>query len=189
MEWQSESWLKESLAYFRGLEFYPGDFEEWLKRIQAYPQEEYGESWEHWIGQCKTQQAADSAVLALDAGRVWWRDLECVYPGEQAYVQVLLEWSAISRGAFDPQKVSEIWESPDGPVQLSFQAKGRLYQHLHQGGDYLDMKLLTLVNQAIAFTPYCFEVLFDSIGDGNYVVVLTKSEKTELQTKRGWRFL
>jgi hypothetical protein len=45
----------------------------------------------------------DLALLGLDQGRVWSRDLEDdVFPGEDAYVRILSEWAAISRGAFLP---------------------------------------------------------------------------------------
>jgi hypothetical protein len=99
------TWLIASARYFQGLGFYmqyldlPDDALLYAIR-QAV-------RW-HWDEPLPPEevshdlQLADMVLLLGDQSRVWWRDLEGVFVGEDFYVTSLTEWSAISRGAFSP---------------------------------------------------------------------------------------
>jgi hypothetical protein len=57
----------------------------------------------HWDGPLPPEevardiQLAEMLLLLGDRRRVWWRDLEGVFAGEEAYVSTLTEWAGRSR--------------------------------------------------------------------------------------------
>jgi hypothetical protein len=131
-------------------------------------------------------QLADMYLLATDKERVWQADLECVYPGEHAYVRFLEGLAAISRGAFTPQSMFENWHGERGPVDVEFTAGETIYHFTHDGGDMLDPSILRTINRSIASAAIAFEAC-DNFGMPNFIVALTPDEKARL-TARGWKF-
>jgi hypothetical protein len=65
---------------------------------------------------------------------------------------------------------------------------GRRHTFVHQSGDFLDHDILGLINQALANTPFRYEVATD-FGDSNWIAMLNQVEKKRLVTERGWHFL
>ena len=131
-------------------------------------------------------QRADMYMLSTDRQRVWQADLECVYPGEEAYVRFLNGLAAISRGAFAPQAIIERWKGERGPVEVQFAVDGTKYEFVHTAGDMLDPALIRTVNRSIQMSDVVFEVC-DNFGMPNFILALTRDEKTRL-TARGWKF-
>ncbi|MDQ3856631.1 MAG: hypothetical protein M3281_09605, partial [Chloroflexota bacterium] len=135
-------------------------------------------------------QYGDLTLLAGDRCRVWWRDLEGVFPGEELYLTTVTEWAAISRGAFAPQAMVERWQGPDGPAELEFMLDGRQHRvhHPNVHDDHLNIGIVRDINRLIAGTGYRFAVC-DNLGMPNWITVLTSEERDQLRRDRGWSFL
>ena len=74
-------------------------------------------------------QLADMVLLLGDQSRLWWRDLEGVFAGEEFYINSLTEWSATSRGAFTPEQIIERWHSDEGPISSSYWVANAVWSH------------------------------------------------------------
>ncbi len=187
------SWLLGSVRFFQTLDFYAeycGQTEDVLvdgvtnavDRVWGaeFPPEEAGDD----------PQLADMVLLLGDESRVWWRDLERVIAGGDAYVSTLHEWAAISCGAFAPEDIVEQWHSQDGPAEILFTFRGQRHRvhHPNLRDDYLSMQILRDINRLIAESGYQFAVC-DNLGLPNWVVVLKREEMTLLRSERGWSFL
>jgi hypothetical protein len=85
------------------------------------------------------------------------------------------------------EAVTETWQGDGGRAIVEFTARGRYHRFVHPGGDYLDMGLRHLANEAIAGTGYRFEVC-DNLGMPNFLVVLTPEERLRLERERRWTF-
>lgn len=132
----------------------------------------------------------DLLLLSADTNRVWWHDRECVIQGMNGYVQTLLEWSAISRGAFQPVDLAETWWDDIGPVTIDLVLNGERHVFTHANGfdRMLDTTgLRNFINPLIRDSGYQFEICAVR-DDPNVVVVLTPAEKLRLETSRGWIF-
>jgi hypothetical protein len=184
----SQRWFSDAIRYFRTLGFFESHLsdEQLGQEIRAHWRGE----WEEFIAGARSRPAADQLLLVADTKRVWWHDLEGVYRGANFYVDVLHEWAAISRGQFRPEQIQEVWQSDRGPAEISFEFSGVKYSfhHSDRSGDYLDHGILRLVNQALAKTPFSFEVASD-YGDSNWITLLKPDEKQRLKVERGWGFL
>jgi hypothetical protein len=184
-----QTWLVETVRYFRGLDFFAAERllsdEQLVRKVEAA----HRANWDEPLDPAAGAQLADMYVVATDPTRIWWRDIECVYQGANAYVEILGEWAAISRGAFFPTHVSETWRSPRGPVEVEFSVGAVRHRFIHQDGhdDFVDMRIVRAINQAIGATGYQFAVC-DEGGMPNFVVALTRDEQARLERERGWRF-
>jgi hypothetical protein len=150
----------------------------------------------HWDGPLPPQevardmQLADMIVLLGDRRRVWWRDLEGVFAGEDFYVTSLTEWSAISRGAFRPTQIIERWHSDEGPADIEFMLGSQRYRVAHPNlrDDFLNIAIISDINRLIGESGYHFAVC-DNLGMPNWVVALTREEEDLLRRDRAWSFL
>lgn len=146
---------------------------------------------------------ADCFLLACDANRIWWEDLEQdIYFGDDIYKRVIEEWSRISRGVFLPAHIEEIWETEEGPMQIEMLLSGERYRLIpnrheenpEEFNGWIDLELLSQINEILDKTDifqrkgYRFEVhqAFDQTG---YVLALNSAEKTKLMQERGWKFM
>lgn len=127
-------------------------------------------------------------VAESDVDRMARIDTECVSPGADAYVDVVLAMARISRGRFQPADVREAWEGEDGPVRVSFTLDGRRREiALEVTGDYLDEHVVDGVNAMLAGAGWRFERLVT--GDQTMLLVaLSASERRALEREHGWRF-
>lgn len=155
-----------------------------MEAIRSY----WGDDWHEYLAGVLNQPSADQWLLVTDTRRVWWHDLEGVYQGADYYAEVLNEWSAISRGQFFPKQVREVWHSENGPAEITFIVNGNYHTFMHRNGDYLDHRILPLINQALPNQTFRFEIATD-YGDSNWIAMLNSNEKQRLQTERGWHFL
>ncbi len=123
----------------------------------------------HWDGPlppeevARDMQLADMILLLGDRGRVWWRDLEGVFAGEEAYVTTLTEWAEISRGAFAPEGIVERWHGEGGPADIEFVLGGRRHRVAHPNlrDDFLNVAIITDIDRLIGHTGYRFAVCDD----------------------------
>ena len=186
------AWLITSARYYQTLDFYT----EYLD----LPDEELPDAireavrW-HWDGPLPPEevardiQLADMLLLLGDRRRVWWRDLEGVFAGEDAYVTTLTEWAAISRGAFAPEEIVERWHSEDGPADIEFVLGGRhRVSHPNVRDDFLNIAIISEINRLIGDSGHHFAVC-DNLGMPSWVVALTREEEGRLRHERGWSFL
>jgi hypothetical protein len=130
----------------------------------------------------------DLELLRFDPDRVWWEDTEQdVAPLNDAYVEAIQGWAAISRGAFEPTRVEERWDTPRGPVRINLTHAGQSRELVARYlDDYLDLAVLGQLNDIITDGPYRFRVHapFDQTA---FVIACTDDERQRLEA-RGWRF-
>jgi hypothetical protein len=135
-----------------------------------------------------SRQLADLFVLMTDNSRVWFSDLECVYPGENAYIQFLSELKSISRGSFSPENIKETWHTPRGPVDVEFMLNKAPCKFIHDPGDMIDTKIIKYLNTLIKSSGINFEIS-DALGMPNFIIALKKEEKDIIERERGLKFL
>jgi len=122
------AWLVASVRYFQTLDFYGEHLDLRDDTLVAAITEAVRRHWDGPLppeGVARDTQVGDMILLLGDRRRVWWRDLEGVFAGEDAYVTTLTEWAAISRGAFAPKEIVERWHSADGPATVEFVLDGK----------------------------------------------------------------
>jgi hypothetical protein len=186
-------WLVVSARYFQTLGFYTEHLD--LPNDLLLDTIKEAVRW-HWDGPLPPEevasdmQLADMILLLGDRSRVWWRDLEGVFAGEDAYVTTLTEWATISRGAFAPEQIIERWHSDDGPADIDFMLGSQRYRVAHPNlrDDFLNIAILSDINRLIGDSGYHFAVC-DNLGMPNWVVALTREEEDRLRHDRGWSFL
>jgi hypothetical protein len=132
----------------------------------------------------------DVSLLTMDDGVIWYKDTEAdAVMGHEAYVTLLFELSAISRGAFLPKNIEEIWVSEKGPVEIRFTLAGKTAAIRADGlSDYLDLGILPQINALIQDKGIQFEQ-YDLRGQDACLVALTPEEKQRLQRERAWKFV
>ena len=186
-------WLVVSARYFQTLGFYTEHLD--LPNDLLLDTIKEAVRW-HWDGPLPPEevasdmQLADMILLLGDRSRVWWRDLEGVFAGEDAYVTTLTEWATISRGAFAPEQIIERWHSANGPADIEFLLGSQRYRvaHPNMRDDFLNIAILSDINRLIGDSGYHFAVC-DNLGMPNWVVALTREEEDRLRHDRGWSFL
>ncbi len=182
----TDQWLLEAVRYFRQLGFfehYAQSDDELAEIEERRLQEEWGDDWDPLV------EHPDLFLLAHDSRRVWWMDMEAdVFPGNNAYVRSLSEWGAISRGAFQPEKIREEWKGEKGPIFLDLTHMGRTYRISPKyWGDYLDIEILSELNRIIRDTGIQFEP-YENFDQTCFIVALTAEEKRRLRVERKWQF-
>jgi len=130
----------------------------------------------------------DAYLLACDEDLVWTCDPEAdVCAENNVYAEILPQWASISHGAFRPEKITEHWESDDGPVTVSFQLNGQVVT-MSPGcqNDWIDLAVLWRVNSMIEPAGCQFEYAVD----GNFAIVLclTPEQKQMMQARRSFPF-
>jgi hypothetical protein len=142
-----------------------------------------------WGGDPDDDEALlDLDLLRFDPDRVWWEDTEAdVLPGNEAYVEAIRGWAAISRGALHPEAVSETWDSPTGPVRIRLSQHGRAHEVVARYlDDYLDVGVLDGLNRVIADSPYRFRM--HAAFDQTAFVIACDERERRLLEERGWSF-
>jgi hypothetical protein len=127
-------------------------------------------------------------IAEQDRSRVWWRDLEAdVAEGSDVYAVTLGEWAAISGDSFVPTSIVETWESPTGPITVSFELEGAAHvlepEYLE---DWIDIRILGDINELTSVEGRDF-ALVKAFDQTAYVISLTTSEQRALEG-RGWCF-
>jgi hypothetical protein len=186
---ESGEWLGEAVRYFRAMGFFAHYADMTDDELAAKIREYHGIDWEEYIAGAADQGSAEMFLLMADVDRVWFRDLEGVYKGDQAYAHTLEEWASISRGAFRPSEVEETWESDRGPVRVTFRLDGARHEYVHADGndDFINLEILKLVNGLLRDAPYRLEAA-DNLGDCRFIVALSREERERVRRERGWSF-
>ena len=180
----------ESVRFLRGIGFLAGDPRDdaaLAAHLEAEQQELFGETLDGPTPQM------DRLVAAEDGTRLWWRDTEAdVLEGNDAYVDAIREWAAISRGAFSPEAVMEMWDGPDGPVRVELLLPGEpdpvpAVLRPRVIDDWYDLGILAQINDLLDPAGPRFAVVepFDQTA---VVLAVTAAERRLLE-ERGWRFL
>lgn len=132
---------------------------------------------------------ADIQALRWDKVRVWTEDpFRKIVPEEKVYEETLGIWSKISRKAFEPEKVKERWESPQGGVWVEMMIHEHPYilEVLHQ--DYVvDLEIIKEINQ-LMLHPFLRFHICDAVDDIMSVLVLTPEERVQIERERGLVF-
>lgn len=189
-EKEIDSWYIGSVRFFRAMGFFAQYGELSDADLARQVKSAVAREWDSPFPEEAVEdvQAADMFLLMTDRARVWFGDLECVYRDENAYVETLQEWSAISRGIFMPEAITETWTGEAGPVTIEFTLGGKGHRFVHNSGDMIDTGILMLINRLIAPSGYAFEAC-DNLGMPSFVLALTKPEKARLVAERKWRFV
>jgi hypothetical protein len=126
-------------------------------------------------------------LIALDDDRIWWGDSECIYH-DNAYTELLDQWARISRGAFNPSNITEVWD--EGPaVSLSFNLEGASHSLQPDFNlDYIDEKIIPKINQLISQTGFEFYVLDEPRDQTMVILCLTEEERHKLEGDLGLTF-
>ena len=182
----------DSIHFFREMGFFVEFNNLTNEEVIAEVLDVWGEdNLEDTVSPGETQPERDCTILACDRSRVWAMSFEGVLRGADTYVEVIHEWAAISRRVFMPKKIREIWPNVEGdPVRIMFTVGVQDYTFIHKNGsdDYIDTKVLRVINQSIAHTPYRFEGCRNCIDVCRCILVLTAEEKAKLAHERGWTF-
>lgn len=109
-------------------------------------------------------ERGDAQLLSLDQSRTrgrlrpWDRERSFEH-GSEAYPELLRALAAISRGAFEPVGIRQVWEDPYDPIELSFQLNGEERQiRLEYRHGYLDPSIFRQINRMIWPTGLSLEV-------------------------------
>lgn len=130
---------------------------------------------------------SDEALFLLaDWKRVWWTHYGIdILPDEDSYVEILSNLAAISRGAFNPQNITETWAEDESEITLSFELNGKQHELSPDANNHFDSLLVGEINDLIRESGRQFEQLSD---DPIAYVCLTLEEKARLVSERGWIF-
>ncbi|MNQ98898.1 hypothetical protein D3C85_1146130 [compost metagenome] len=128
---------------------------------------------------------AELYLLQEDKDRVWLEDWDLdVSKGKDAYVTTLGQWSKISRGAFQPSDIKEVWDGEEGPITISFKLNGQdRVIHLEDTGGYIDTGILKEINAMIKASGFQFAEAYND-DDDTIVTVLKAEEQAKLQQER-----
>lgn len=188
--------IADAVKYYRELGFFLSDSADLAglqKNVRSWFEEHYEwdekDEWFPFNPDSPNNEFADLYVLEYDKDRVWLEDTEMdVFAGNEAYVDTLNRWAAISRGAFQPTEIEEEWRSDEGPVIVRFKLNGQTVTVYPRAmSDFLDYGILGKINRAIRDTGYEFAVV--EIDQTVMVTVLTAEEKAKLEQERLLRFV
>ncbi len=189
---ENYSYVVDSIRFFREMGFFIefdnlSDEEIIAEILDVWGSDDLGDI----VSSKEPKPERDCTILAADRSRVWAMSLEGVLRGADAYVELIHEWAAISRGVFTPKSVRETWPKVEGdPVHIMFAVETQEYLFVHKNGwdDYIDTNILRVINQSIAHTPYRFEGCRNCIDICRCILVLTAKEKAKLMHERDWMF-
>jgi hypothetical protein len=157
-------------------------------RIEIYQRKAFHSSYN------PTNDIPDLLLLSYDMERVLWEPLhKSTNWSRKAYITTLQELAKISRGAFLPQAIKEIWGGRRGPIWVDFLLAGESHrlQPLYNES-WIDLDILREINRLIGETDYRFEVCDGAtlrVDHEGYILALTANEKQRLEQERGWRFM
>lgn len=187
-----ENWLRDAVTFYRPRGFFcqiQGDTEVVVAKLMPYLTTQY-------TGDTITMDDLESPefdlfFLSCDPFRSLYDSMEFgdfLAKGNDAYVATVQALAKVSRGTFIPKDVKEEWDSPEGPIRLTFEFEGReqtLKVDLWDG--MFDFRLLLQLNQLLWKTEFRFEMA--PMDDILFVTVLRAEEKTDMERERGLSFM
>ncbi len=185
-----DEWGLEAVRFYRPLGFFEHEAkltdEALAKKLMKQLREEYGEA---QIDR-SDPRFSDHYLLALDRDQVWADDLEAdVAAGNDVYATVIADWAKLSAGQLKVSKVTERWESDDGPVTLKFSINGTPTEiTIKQKDDWIDpIDILEALNQALKGSGYHYA--FGAVDQTGYVVFAKQTALDAMRRERNVELL
>lgn len=187
-----EDWLFDAIEFYRPLGFFKafkGDDEALVDKLLPLLEEQQE-------GQELTEADLESPELDLfflsfDPARTLYENINfgaSLGPGLEAYVNIIKTLAHISRGTFSPTEISERWESPEGPIALSFLLNGQKKTiKIDTWNGVFDFRILLQLNEMIWDTPFRYEMA--PMDDILFITVLNAGEKTKIERFRDLSFM
>jgi hypothetical protein len=187
-----EEWLIDAVDFYLPRGFF--------RQVKGTPQDLVARLLPHLEAQEEDQELTEEELdspefdlffLSFDPMRTLYESMDfgaALGPGLDAYVDTVKALARISRGAFNPDQITESWDGPKGPIRISFtvEAKEKTLKVDTWGGMF-DFRILLQLNLLIWDTPYRYEMA--PMDDILFVTVLTAAEKTELERLRNLAFM
>jgi hypothetical protein len=186
----SKSALTSTLNYFLDLGFCSSYSEKFKFKVFEHILEEIERIGMRDIDSSRLYRHIDLEMLKWDKSRTWLYDVEgdvCIE--NTVYVGVLNRLSKISKGIFQPQNISEEWDTPKGEIHLKFLLNGKQHEiRPKYMNDWIDAQVIREVNLLLESDRVKFEIVLT--GDQTvFVTMLSPSEKKQIETDRKWIFL
>ncbi len=134
-------------------------------------------------------------LLEQDDKKFLTIDLEAdVCAENKVYTRLLDNFSKASNGFFTPSRITETWESDEGPIRVSFTSDGREVVFAPEYfDDWIDGRIFYVINREMKRVSneefvVCMGPGGDWFGQNIIHIRLTKSEKELLAEKLQWEF-
>lgn len=177
-------WLKGFIACFLPLGFFSDKSGYQHGRLQRWLTETIASEWGEPIEAiAATDRQADIFALCCDRTRVLTVSADGVYPGENAYLEVVEGCARIAPDLFRPRAIREQWR--DDNAHVEFTVADKVYRFVSNGSKYLDAAIVHTVNQAIAHSG-CRYVVSDELGMPNVFMALKREDIARLKRDRAW---
>lgn len=186
-----DTWLREAIEFYKPLGFFTLHRGETPAVAQALQKTLTEASTDPITHDDLLTPEFDLYFLSFDPLRSLYSAMEFgdyLAPGNDAYVSSLEALAKISRGVFRPRKISESWDTPDGPIRIKFELSGQPKElKVETWGGMFDFRILLQLNHILAKTEYRFEMA--PMDDILFVTVLTSEEKSKLERERDLAFM
>jgi hypothetical protein len=133
-------------------------------------------------------------LCILDNKKVLYIDLEAdVCSENNVYVDVIKKYSTLTNNIFNPQNITETWDSESGPIKVTFELDNKKEEfNPKYNDDWLDSIVFEICNKEIRKKNIR---LVDCLGDSKYgfgqdiaIMRLTKEEQKILEKNFKWKF-
>ena len=122
-------------------------------------------------------------------------DLEAdVCSGNEVYIWVLNAFAKASNGKFAPTDITEVWESEEGPITVSFTSNGKHIVFAPEyANDWLDQRVFEIIENEMKNADnekfyICLGPENEWFGQNIIHIRLTHDEKQLLRNKLRWSF-
>ncbi|MCA9794888.1 MAG: hypothetical protein KC910_23935 [Candidatus Eremiobacteraeota bacterium] len=138
----------------------------------------------------QSNPAYDLFLLGCDPNRAMLESpkVEALGPDKKVYIQILQQLEKISRGAFRPRQIVEVWKGAQGPVEIRYQQDGQTFiVQAHDRNNRIDPSLLLQLNLAILASGLQFELsifVHPEHGEHFLITVLNREERLEIERHR-----
>jgi hypothetical protein len=182
--------IKDCIEYYRKFGFFKGvSTEEALLHMldKAIKEDITNVFWEELTKDMDIKEL-DFCLLFFDEKRYF---ASSWLKGDGAFKEIIEGLAKISSGVFKPEKITEKWESDDGPIRIEFVHEGKkvVIEAEWQTKEWPDIEILKRINPLIASKGYAFVMVECPVTDGPGFMMLSTEEKRKLEKERGWKFL
>jgi hypothetical protein len=183
MKEATKEWIDESVSYFKAMGFLEDGFD--LEKIHEYVRDVYFDEYFERQPRPTGWFELDMQLLAQDHRRVWWQDLEISHSTQEAYLEAIQKWSAVSRGHFVPQDLQVKWIDLKEYFEIAFTADGKPFTYRSDLTGWISPDLIDEIN-ALLVDSGVLLYQCNTRDQSAFVVALTKDEKSKLEKERGW---
>ena len=133
-------------------------------------------------------------LAQMDGTKVLFLDLEAdVLNGNEVYVDVIKAFSELSDHQFQPTEIREVWQSDEGPIEVSFRSRGSLVTFNPQYiDDWLDESVFKACEKELKDlgirVVLCIGDSEGEFGQEIAIVRVTEAEQKILEEKLSWEF-